>query len=104
MPLRHSKDDFKRQKYIFVLKLDIIVEYGLSYFAASFVARILWNVAHSFPIAPFVPKTRGGNTPCSISITPLLDTLFFSFSRRSRINSVDLHLPDAAFRCATLTS
>ena len=47
MPLRHSKDDFKRQKYIFVLKLDIIVEYGLSYFAASFVARILWNVAHS---------------------------------------------------------
>ena len=80
MPLRHSKDDFKRQKYIFVLKLDIIVEYGLLYFAASFVARILWNVAHSFPIAPFVPKTRGGNTPCSISMTLLLYTLFFSFS------------------------
>ena len=74
MPLRHNKDDFKRQKDIFVLKLDIIVKYDLLYFAVSFVASILWKVAHSLPIAPFVSKTRGVNTytACSTSITLLL--------------------------------
>lgn len=83
MPLKHTKDDFKRQKDVFVLKLDITVEYGLfvnchDCFAASSEASILWNVTH--PIAPSVPKTRGVNIACFISMTLLLYALFFSFS------------------------
>ena len=60
--------------FLFSNKTYMIVEYGLLCFAANF-ARILWNVAHFFPIASFVPKKR-----CKY-------TLFFSFSWRSKIFS-----------------
>ena len=89
MPLRHSKGDFKRQKDIFVLKLDNRrVRFVI--FCCEFCGQNFVECRAFFSHRAIVPKTKGVNTPCSISMTLLLYTLFFSFSRRSKVDSVNL--------------
>ena len=86
MPLKHSKDDFKRrQKDVFVLILDIIVEYDLSYFAASFVARILWNCRAFFSHRSFIN--------CCLFI-PLQDLLEY----KSKIRLLKVYTMDGAVK------
>ena len=77
-PRKHSRADLIKLKESLVLIQDITMEYGLSSLSEIFWASNLWYIAHSLPIAPFDPNTKGVKEPCSISSTVLLYTEYYT--------------------------
>ena len=63
-PRTYVWTDRTNSKDMFVLKLEMALAYDLPFFflgggRGSLSARLLRKSLHSFPIPPFVPKTRG---------------------------------------------
>ena len=98
-PLRQSRVALRTKKDIFTLIHRIMSSYFSPDFTLIFSANVLWNLEHSWLIAPEVVNISGVNVPCSTSITRRLYSRFFSISCFLRMLWIEdeIWLSDSAF-------
>ena len=103
-PLAQSNAERTISKDILTCNQVTTVSYLLFCFSASIPASFETNCAHSTPIPPFVPKTRGVNDPCSTSRILCIYSRFLAFSCERKVWAVFRFLLESEFTCVTRMS
>ena len=103
-PLIQVTADLRISVEILALSHVMTSLYLWSVFSARVVASCLRNIWHSFPIPPFVPKTRGVKTPCSTFRMRSRYSLFLLFSWFLKMVWVDLPAWLEELTCVTRMS